>query len=261
MTDIGNALGRVDSGSVVTEVAERLMAAFTSGQVAAGSRLPSERTLAANLGVGRSAVREALAALEILGIVIVRPGSGTYLRGGASELLPRTLSWGLMLGEPRTRDLVELRSGLEVQAAELAALHITEDAVDNLARHLMTMNTSTRDFEAFREADAHFHREIALASGNTVLEDILQSIRSLLRIWVDRGLRDQTQADAAAREHAEVFEAIKSRDPAAARRVMEKHMRTASGRLLTDFESPATDLPDPYGAISRGTGRGPGPKD
>lgn len=57
--------------------------------------------------------------MEILGIVVVRPGSGTYLRDGVSELLPRTLSWGLMLGAPRTRELVELRSGLEVQAAQL----------------------------------------------------------------------------------------------------------------------------------------------
>nr|WP_235472331.1 GntR family transcriptional regulator [Frigoribacterium sp. Leaf44] len=59
---------------------------------APGSRLPPERQLAERLGVGRSAVREALAALEILGIVTVRPGSGTYLRDQTSELLPTTLS-------------------------------------------------------------------------------------------------------------------------------------------------------------------------
>ena len=103
---ISAALGPMEQGSVVSEVAERLLAYFTSGDIAVGTRLPAERTLAASLGVGRSAVREALAALEILGIVIVRPGSGTYLRDGVSELLPRTLSWGLMLGAPRTRELV-----------------------------------------------------------------------------------------------------------------------------------------------------------
>ena len=63
---------------------------FTSGSIQPGTRLPPERHLATVLGVGRSAVREALAALEILGIVDVRPGSGTYLRGTASELLPQT---------------------------------------------------------------------------------------------------------------------------------------------------------------------------
>jgi len=129
---ISAALGSVGQGSVVSEVAERLLAYFTSGDIAVGTRLPAERQLAASLGVGRSAVREALAALEILGIVIVRPGSGTYLRDGISELLPRTLSWGMMLGAPRTRELVELRSGLEVQAAQLAADRITDEALGRL---------------------------------------------------------------------------------------------------------------------------------
>ena len=77
---ISAALGSVGQGSGVSEVAERLLAYFTSGDIAVGTRLPAERQLAASLGVGRSAVREALAALEILGIVIVRPGSGTYGR-------------------------------------------------------------------------------------------------------------------------------------------------------------------------------------
>lgn len=236
--DLNAALGSMDSSSVAAEVAERLMGVFTGGQIAPGTRLPSERSLAASLGVGRSAIREALAALEILGIVIVRPGSGTYLRGGASELLPRTLSWGLMLGEPRTRELIELRSGLELQAAELAAGRITDEALDRMARYVETMNRSTSDFEAFKEADSAFHREIALASGNTVLDDMLQSIRSLLRIWMDRGLRDQMHAAEAAREHARVFEALKARDPQAAREVMRDHMATASRRLLSDFTPP-----------------------
>src|SRR3954452_3251534 len=114
--EISASLGALPSGTPVSEVARRLMDLFTSGSLEPGTRLPPERHLAATLGVGRSAVREALAALEILGIVDVRPGSGTYLRDGISELLPRTLSWGLMLGAPRTRELVELRGGLEVQA-------------------------------------------------------------------------------------------------------------------------------------------------
>ena len=165
-----SALAPMEQGSVVSEVAERLLAYFTSGDIAPGTRLPAERQLAASLGVGRSAVREALAALEILGIVIVRPGSGTYLRDGVSELLPRTLSWGLMLGEPRTRELVELRSGLEVQAVELAALRVTDEALGRMRANLDAMEKNLDNLAAFVEADALFHREIAQASGNTVLD-------------------------------------------------------------------------------------------
>ncbi len=81
--------------------------------------------VAEQLGVGRSAVREALAALEILGIVQIRPGSGTFLQGGTSDLLPTTLSWGLMLASNRTRELLEVRSSLERTAAILAAQRAT----------------------------------------------------------------------------------------------------------------------------------------
>ncbi|MCG2622901.1 FadR family transcriptional regulator [Arthrobacter sp. I2-34] len=234
---ISAALGSVGQGSVVSEVAERLLAYFTSGEIAPGTRLPAERQLAASLGVGRSAVREALAALEILGIVVVRPGSGTYLRDGASELLPRTLSWGLMLGEPRTRELVELRGGLEVQAAQLAALRITDAALDRMRANLATMAENLGDLAVFVEADAAFHREIAAGSGNQVLQELLQSIRSLLRIWVDRALTDQGHAAAALAEHREIFQALEARSAGAAAGAMQSHMETAARRLLAGFDA------------------------
>ncbi len=227
----------MEQGSVVSEVAERLLGYFTSGEIAVGTRLPAERQLAASLGVGRSAVREALAALEILGIVIVRPGSGTYLRDGISELLPRTLSWGLMLGAPRTRELVELRGGLEVQAGQLAAQRITDDALVRMRENLATMEHSLDDLATFVEADAAFHREIAVASGNQVLQELLQSIRSLLRIWVDRALTDEGHAAAALAEHREIFLALESRDEAAVTAAMRSHMDTASRRLLAGFDA------------------------
>jgi len=234
--NISAALGTLGQGSVVSEVAERLLAFFTSGNIAAGTRLPAERQLAASLGVGRSAVREALAALEILGIVVVRPGSGTYLRDGISELLPRTLSWGLMLGAPRTRELVELRSCLEVQAAQLAAERISDEALERMRGNLDTMAATLKDLATFVDADAAFHREIATATGNQVLQELLQSIRSLLRIWVDRALTDEGHAAAALKEHAGIYTALTARDAEAATATMRSHMQTASQRLLAGFD-------------------------
>src|SRR3712207_6728276 len=87
--ELSRALGgNIDSTTAVSEVTRRLMDYFMSGNIEPGERLPPERRLAISMGVGRSAIREALTALEILGVVHVRPGSGTYLRGTVSELLP-----------------------------------------------------------------------------------------------------------------------------------------------------------------------------
>lgn len=237
LAKISDALGSVNQGSAATEVAERLLAYFTSGEIAPGTRLPAERQLAVSLGVGRSAVREALAALEILGIVVVRPGSGTYLRDGISELLPQTLSWGMMLGAPRTRELVELRNGLEVQAVQLAADRIDDLTLSRLADHLATMEKNIGDFKVFIEADAAFHRDIAEASGNQVLHELLQSIRSLLRIWVDRALTDEAHAAAALTEHTRIYEALRAHDVEVVTVAMQAHMDTASRRLLTEFSA------------------------
>ncbi|ROQ39662.1 GntR family transcriptional repressor for pyruvate dehydrogenase complex [Frondihabitans sp. PhB188] len=228
----------VPRGTAVAEVVKQLISLLTGGELTPGSRLPPERQLAEELGVGRSAVREALAALEILGIVSVRPGSGTYLRDSTSELLPTTLSWGLMLSASRTRELIEVRGALEIQAAAFAASRITDDEVEMLARHIETMKESLDDLDRFVEADVRFHLQIAASADNVVLRDLLQSVRSLLRLWVERGLRDRDQGAVALREHMAIYEAIAAHDSVAAEAAMRVHMTTAGDRVASlDLDS------------------------
>ena len=88
------ALSAVPAGSPVSGVTGRMLELFTGGDLEPGTRLAPERQLASALGVGRSAVRGELAVFEILGILDVRRGSGTSLRGGASEPLLQSFSWG-----------------------------------------------------------------------------------------------------------------------------------------------------------------------
>jgi GntR family transcriptional regulator, transcriptional repressor for pyruvate dehydrogenase complex len=225
-------LESVPAGSPASVVARQLVSLLTAGELTPGSRLPSERILAEQLGVGRSAVREALAALEILGIVQIRPGSGTYLQGGTSDLLPTTLSWGLMLASNRTRELLEVRSSLERSAALLATVRATDEELDRLGHYLDRQAANLDDAEAFIDADVRFHVHIARIAGNEVLADLLQSLRSLLRVWVDRGVRTRVASEAAYEEHRRVYEAMRRRDAAETERLMSAHMETASTRVL-----------------------------
>lgn len=237
------AIGRLDTGTAVSAVAKRLLDYLTSGSIEPGTRLPPERQLAASLGIGRSAVREALAALEILGVVDVRPGSGTYLRGSTSELLPETLNWGLMLAAPRTKELIAVRSQLEIFAARLAAESITDTQMRQLGNHIEAMRSNLGDRTRFIEADLKFHLQIAQAADNQVLLDLLQSIRSLLRVWVERGLAREEEAQLALDEHNHVYEALKTRDPDAVEAAMRAHMMTAGHRLeRTLLQATADDI-------------------
>ncbi|WP_420110668.1 FadR/GntR family transcriptional regulator [Pseudactinotalea sp.] len=226
--EIAASIGALESRSTV---ATRLLEIFTTGQIEPGTRLPPERQLAETLGVGRSAVREALAALEMLGIVTVRSGAGTYLRGHTSELLPQTLSWGLALGARQTADLIEVRSALEIYAARVAATRMDEAAVARLGEHLEAMRAAQRDLPAFVESDLQFHLELARGTANEVLLDLLQTIRSLLRVWADRAAQTQAEAQEAIAQHAAVAAAIGARDPDAAASAMATPMHSAARRL------------------------------
>ncbi len=224
--------GAVVHQTAVSEVTRRLLDYFTSGEIEPGTRLPPERRLATSMGVGRSAIREALAALEILGVVSVRPGSGTYLRGAISELLPQTLSWGMLLGEPKTRELVGVRHGLEVQVARAAAARITEEELAGLAEALAAMESHRDSYAEFVAADMAFHQLVAEAAHNTLLSDLLLSVRSLLRVWVERALNDSGHAATTCAEHADVLAALRSRDPQAGAEAMSRHMDSAGRRLM-----------------------------
>jgi GntR family transcriptional regulator, transcriptional repressor for pyruvate dehydrogenase complex len=215
--------------SPVSQVARRLLDEVTAGR--AGSRLPSERRLAESLGVGRSAIREAIAVLEVLGLVEVRVGSGTYVRGTISDLLPQAIDWGLMLGERHTRDLVETRQHLEAVTARLAAQRATDDDVARLRARLDRMRETAESVAAFTEADVEFHLEVARIAGNTVLRDVLHSVRALLRVWIQRAVGADGDTSATLAEHVAVFEAIARKDPEAAASSMWAHMESASARL------------------------------
>jgi GntR family transcriptional repressor for pyruvate dehydrogenase complex len=232
--DIASALTVLPTGTPVTEVARRLLDLFTGGSIEPGTRLPPERQLASTLGVGRSAVREALAALEILGIVDVRPGSGTYLAGRASDLLPQTLRWGLLIGAKGTRELLELRSGLEIYIARLAAARADAAGIAVARTALDRMGALVGDLRAFPVADREFHDALAMMAGNGVLDDQLHVVQSLLRVYADRSVQEEAGASRAIDEHQAVLAAVVAHDADLAASAMAIHMATASARLLAD---------------------------
>lgn len=235
------ALSAVPAGTPVSGVAGRMLELFTGGDLEPGTRLPPERQLATALGVGRSAVREALAALEILGIVDVRPGSGTYLRGSASELLPQTLSWGLMIGERSTDQLMELRAGLESYCARLAAERISAEQIAALRESIEGMREGFEDLDTFVAADAAFHAVLGEAAGNPIVTDLLAVSRQLLRVYNDRSVHEPEDMRTALEEHSAILEALEAHDGDRAASAMIAHMATARARLLRAVEEPAGD--------------------
>lgn len=220
---------------VATQVARKLVEYLLSGAVEPGTRMPSERQLAEAFGVGRSAMREAIKALSLIGLVEVRQGDGTYLRKADSALLPEVIEWGLLLGERRTMDLVEARQEIEIILAGLAARRRTERDIEDLTILLERMEQAAPT--AFVEADVQFHMRLAAASGNLVLRDIHASVQALLRAWISRVLASGESRLPSYLEHVPILEAVVAGDPEAAQHAMAAHMSSAAGRLLATLEN------------------------
>lgn len=235
------------SRSPSSAVTFRLLDLLLGESMSPGDRLPGERALAEHLGVGRSAVREAIAALEVLGIVETRAGSGTYLRSSTSELLPSTLSWSLLLDQDRTAELTVVRSALERSAAELAAAQRTDEQARHLVGLVQRQREAVDDPERYVEADIAFHRELALIGGNKLLSEILSTTRTMLRVWFENAVDRRADIEDAVREHEEIAQAVAEGDVDAVSDAMVRHMATATARILRGRGAESTQGSGPAG--------------
>lgn len=258
MAGNGNDLGLakirpMNRNTLVGEIVEQLINYLASNRIGPGDKLPSERALSEQLGIGRSSVREAVKTLHLLGIVDVRLGDGTYLRARESAVLPQILEWGLILSQPSTADLVEARQFLEVFIARRAAERFmlgeadSVAAADNLAACLERMTKARRSSspEEHVEADVEFHMGIAEMAGNAVITEMLRSIRGLLHVWFTRMAAASELNGDSEETHTQVIEAIRAGDPDAAEAAMRR-LISAAGELLLGIQAQKaeTDRPE-----------------
>ncbi|MEU0596862.1 FadR/GntR family transcriptional regulator [Streptomyces sp. NPDC006393] len=212
-------------GTVTQRAIERIKEMIADGLLEPGQRLPTERDLAAQLGISRSSMREAIRALTVLGVLEARHGSGIYVtRLEAGDLLE---TFGVVAGltrGPRLVELLEVRRILESTATALAAARITPDRLAAVGKHLAAME-ATDDPEEILAHDLAFHREIAAAAGNETMAAILEGLSSrTFRARVRRGYQEEGAVARTRREHAAVFRALTARDPEAARAAAAAHV-------------------------------------
>jgi GntR family transcriptional regulator, transcriptional repressor for pyruvate dehydrogenase complex len=224
---------RVERSHPAFEVARQLLDhLLNSRDIAVGERLPSERALAETFGVGRSAVREALKSLSLLGLLEIRQGDGTYLRNDTSTLLPQVIQWGLLLDRQSITDLMDARRAVEVGLAELAALRRTDEDLRLVGEQLRGLEASIDDPPAWVSYDVGFHLQIARAAHSASLADVLFRLRTLLDASIRHNQAQNTDNQAKYHEHERIFEAVRDGDAAAAAAAMREHMDRVARRLL-----------------------------
>lgn len=211
------------------QVLEYLQQRIASGEFPVGSKLPAEPELMARLAVGRSTLREAMRVLAHMGLVDVRPGDGTYICSPSPE--KETL--GQRLQRARIFEIYEVRRGLEIECARLAAQRRDEDDLFALRQALQQRRAflAPGNEAAFIEADLAFHTGVARATKNTVLSDLYQAFIQVHReSWAQAnevpGLNRQGQD-----LHEQIAEAIVRRDSELAQNLTRRMLDLSTDRI------------------------------
>lgn len=219
--------------AAMPEVLERIRRLIAEQSLHPGMQLPAERQLAVSFGVGRPAVREALKALSMLGLVESRGRDGTYVRSAASEPR-RLLAAGELASHYDLIELLEVRRMLEPRAAALAAIRAGEHQLLEIELAMLAQESSPHDWHVLAEQDYLFHEAIIRAAGNQVLRDIHRALSVSLR--KSRELTAHTTPDIPriVTQHRTIFNAIRIGQAELAERAMSNHLETVALDLISE---------------------------
>jgi GntR family transcriptional repressor for pyruvate dehydrogenase complex len=211
---------------------------MAGGALKPGDRLPAESQLAQQFGVGRNSVREAIRQLEMVGIVEVLQGEGTFVRSPDAGRVAEPFRLVLELSGHSTRQVLEFRRALEPGIAALAAEKATPDQVARLAALLeqkVEMQRSHRA-QAVLETDLDFHLALAAAANNPLVEDIARALLGLLREFRLQLARQASFSEELTVCERRVLAAVAAHDPAGASEAMHDHM-TILASFVPDEQS------------------------
>jgi DNA-binding FadR family transcriptional regulator len=219
-------------------VVDQFLDQFRRGALKPGDRLPTERELMEQFGVGRSTIREALQGLARMNLIEGRPGAGTVVRQFDVSAYLRPELFSAVLGGSSAPELLETREIIEVAVVALAAQRATEGDLAALAKMLDTAEEALARQEQTYELSALFHVGLAQAAHNSLLLNIMLSIYELLRARGEHTVDQHGYLRWEIESHRELYELVRARDVEGARAAMLVHLRRSAHRL---GEIPAED--------------------
>ena len=217
----------IDIPKAADVLAEVLREQILDGQLGVGASLPSERELAAQSGLSRATVREALLILEVEGLVMTRTGrnGGTEVMRPRTETVQRSIQTFIRGQGIRFESVLQAREAIEPQSARLAAFHHTDEDWAGLVTSHRHIQDCISDVPAFLQANLKWHVALVRASHNELLIAFTQAISQAVYEATDlRGFNSPDVRQAVVKAHQKVMDAIEQRDGDAAWRRMGRHV-------------------------------------
>ena len=223
----------IKNTKVYEQVIVQIKDMIDKGTLKKGDKLPSERNLVQQLQVSRASIREALRALEVIGLIECRQGEGNYIKASFHDNLFEPLSIMFMLEGRNQEEIWELRKILEVEAAGLAAKIITIEQLNELNEITQRFMNSEGEAEVITaDIDKEFHYKIAECSGNVLIFNILNTVSTL----VDHFIKDarklilihEGNKEILFSQHMDIYLSIEKHSSALARQAMREHLDFAN---------------------------------
>src|SRR5919106_1164114 len=232
-------LSPIKSTRIYEEIVRQIKAMIAEGRLKSGDQLPPERDLAEKFLVSRTSVREALRALESVGLIEIRPGEGTFVREVSVDALVEPLALVLLSQRALIEELFEARRLLEPAIAGLAARRASTDEVQEMERIL---EAQAREIEQGRTGlaeDAAFHAAIATAAHNRAITRIVHAVMDLLAQSREESISTPGRPTRSHEDHQRILAAIRGSDSAGAERAMLDHVVAVEALVLrTGRKSP-----------------------
>ena len=232
ITRVNTVLFPVVRQNLSDEIAQRIAQLIQEREYGPGARLPAISVMARQFGVGSPTLREALKKLETVGVIDIRHGSGVYVGRTPDSLM---ITNPVIDARPTSKVLVDLiaaRIPIELETAALAARHATPEQLDEMERLLTRAGRSFADTTLLTQVNLAFHRQIALASDNLVMHQILEVLSNLFRNEQQLILNIHGRREDDHREHVEIYEALRARDAQLAVERMRAHLERVRDALL-----------------------------
>jgi GntR family transcriptional regulator, transcriptional repressor for pyruvate dehydrogenase complex len=235
-----NSDRRKHFGSLTEQVVSHISSLMESGSLGPGEKLPPESEIVRQQGVSRTVVREAISRLQAAGLLVTRHGIGSFVRTPEQKA-----DFGLYRKKENIANDVmqalELRIGLETEAAALAAIRHTNDHLEAMKHAMQAFVGEMHSGREAVEPDVQFHHAIAKAAGNSYFVDILsrlgESSIPRSRILIDE--REPERQEFLKRlnnEHEDIFSAVRRGDPESSRAAMRNHLSNSLERMKRDLE-------------------------
>ena len=225
-------LAPIKSTRIYEEIVRQVKAMIADGKLKGGDRLPPERDLAEKFVVSRTSVREALRALESLGLVEIRPGEGTFVRQVSIDALIEPLALLMVSQREAIGELFEARRLLEPSLAALAAARATPEELQEMERILDEQAKEVAAGRTGLAQDAQFHAAIGAAAHNRAITRMAHAIMDLLTQSREESLNTPGRPTRSHEDHRRVLGAIGRRDAEGARKAMLDHIEAVEGLVF-----------------------------